>query len=120
MSRVIKFRAWGKDGWIDSQFFIDAKDGKAFDSLVITPHSSYSPIMRAGEVTLMQFTGLFDKNGKEIYEGDVIEFMHSGKKVRALVEWIDNDAGFNSVQHNPLDNEIIGNIYENPELIKQP
>lgn len=71
------------------------------------------------ESSISQFSGLLDKNGKEIYEGDVIEFMRAGKKKRVVVEWDEYDAGFRYITQNPLDNEIIGNIYENPELLKE-
>ena len=67
---------------------------------------------------LMQFTGLLDKNGKDIYEGDILSFnsrppvgsvsFHSGSY------WVaDAVLGRASVQ-----GEVIGNIYENPELLK--
>lgn len=75
--------------------------------------------------TLGEYTGLKDKNSKEIYEGDVVAW-NTGEKF--VVRWfvphakflyryikkgygIDNDAGSHEV-------EIIGNIYENPELLK--
>jgi uncharacterized phage protein (TIGR01671 family) len=88
--------------------------------------------------TLMQYTGLKDKNGKEIYEGDIItrtkvngEFVHNTK-----VRWSDASAGFVVETLEPKEFEgelhtltyplngglsrigvIIGNIYENPELL---
>lgn len=72
------------------------------------------------EYDLMQFTGLLDKNGKEIYEGDIV-LICSFNDEKNLYEVIIKD-----IRHLPEEfygsnftwSEIIGNIYENPELIK--
>lgn len=78
-------------------------------------------------ITLMQSTGLKDKNGKEIFEGDIVDY--KGRK--ALVSWHGSYASFiyrfvdelqkRNAEWNPLylaymRCEVIGNIYENPEL----
>lgn len=79
------------------------------------------------EIKLMQSTGLKDKNGKEILEGDIVDY--KGRK--ALVSWHGSYASFiyrfvdelqkRNAEWNPLylaymRCEVIGNIYENPEL----
>ena len=86
---------------------------------------------------LMQFTGLKDKNGKEIYEGDILKFNLYYTIVRnGIVDISDNeDYGSNRISGFYLetyegryvhmdsyyldDTEVIGNIYENPELLKK-
>lgn len=74
---------------------------------------------------LMQYTGLKDKNGKEIYEGDIVSgwkdsHWHDGKdRVLKEVEWTDELAGFNIIQIEMRTCEVIGNIYENPELLEE-
>ena len=87
------------------------------------------------EIIIMQFTGLHDKHGVEIYEGDVLqeEYNIKGKIIKSrpqVVTWIDSDACFGLVPSNPYaytqlvqrDGEperrkIIGDIYNNPELV---
>ena len=85
---------------------------------------------------IMQFTGLKDKNGKEIYEGDILEHIvkhnpkQMGKTFRNTVEYfngnicgwrIRNKSFHFKLTENWLFNqepEVIGNIHENPELLK--
>ena len=79
-------------------------------------------------VKLMQFTGLKDKNGKEIYEGDICENgdwvpdAHAYSSWQEVVEWTEGDAGFRGIYPNGdgMECVVIGNIYENPELLVQP
>ena len=80
-------------------------------------------IERPEEYELMQFTGLHDKNGKEIYEGDVVEFENyrDGQQYYKARETIRFDLGMFHIYGEPLRNfqniEVIGNIYSNPELL---
>lgn len=81
-----------------------------------------------GRNTLMQYTGLQDKNGTDIYEGDIILIANKSYKEKATVEWSVRGAKWVLV-YNDLSvyelatwtetvYEVIGNIYENPELIE--
>ena len=70
----------------------------------------------------MQYTGLKDKNGNEIYEGDIYtSSMSKSREVKWKQEWDDCEcsyAGWSFNVINPKYIEIIGNIYETPELLK--
>lgn len=91
--------------------------------------------------TVGQFTGLYDKNGTEIYENDILQLKRDGKEYNPLlVVYSEVYAGFCMLSEDVLNNviykphrpvnpnwwdefkdeiEIIGNIYDNPELFKQ-
>jgi len=71
----------------------------------------------------MQFTGLKDKNGREIYEGDVVQYESDFRKITGAVGYDEASAAFKIAGNhftwfNPEAAEIIGNIYENPELLQ--
>ena len=68
----------------------------------------------------MQFTGLHDKNGKEIYEGDIIAFRNEKGEItlKGEIYWESRNAKFSDFSpKNQV--EVIGNIYENPELLEE-
>ena len=84
------------------------------------------------EAILMQSTGLFDKNGKEIFENDIVEWEHkdTGQLVRGIVKydtefgfWGMTDVRFNDLRAiGYLANQkvtVLGNIYQNPELVEE-
>lgn len=123
MSREIKFRAWNKiNKELESDPIIDGENGKMMAFSVLD--AQFARHYRDDEVEIMQYTGLKDKNGKEIYEGDIIKgwkdsHWHDGKdRVLKEVEWIDELGGFNIIQIEMRECEVIGNIYENPELLE--
>jgi hypothetical protein len=76
---------------------------------------------QSGRLVLMQSTGLADRNGKEIFEGDVVELFNEKRKIRwADGSWyfVDREGDGDHVFFFHRHMEVIGNIYENPELMK--
>jgi uncharacterized phage protein (TIGR01671 family) len=146
MKREIKFRAWAiaekkmcnittltdrgaflvgiepmADQFIDNGKFIveSCKEGRCLNN---------------GEFELMQFTGLLDRNGKEIYEGDIVTYsvwerFHESETIRRTkVKYQDNLCGFSPMAwHTQVEDEfynyeienieVIGNIYESPNIL---
>ena len=117
--REIKFRAWDKENekmMKVSSLHLENKE------LSVKENGTFH-LFRMQD--LMQYTGLKDKNGKEIYEGDIY---HVGdKNIRYLVVWF--DSGFEGKQLRSTsyaglkswakDIEILGNIYENKNLLEE-
>jgi uncharacterized phage protein (TIGR01671 family) len=75
------------------------------------------------DAKLMQYTGLKDKNGKEIYEGDVVVCQHFNasevKYDNIYAQFMAEDISFYDAEmtYEDIEWEVIGNIYENPELL---
>lgn len=127
--REIKFRAWHNVDWV---MYYNHSVCLTIDGVVT--YLDKSGIWQEDEdksiITLMQFTGLKDKNGKEIYEGDIISYdQHytTDKLINLKVEWDNNncfyrgyygkDTGHSLNNFASKHYEVIGNIYETPELI---
>lgn len=124
--RTIKFRGRSNNLW-------------AYGNLYIIEHEEYGDsayIIEASSTTMVdistigQFTGLHDKNGKEIYEGDIVRYSLDDRKdigyigfhalsasFRVIAEHTDFGIGNRGELHE-LNLEVIGNIYDNPELLK--
>ena len=115
--REIKFRAWDKEQKRMFDVYGINTDHIAEDSY----DSSDNSIHPRKTCILMQYTGLKDRNGKEIYEGDIILFsLNTGEKVKDTIVF--EMGGFRTDKRNfPLtfywSIEVIGNIYENKELL---
>jgi len=120
--REIKFRAWVNNSEMITDFIVYR--GKA-------SINEYGDIIRLGDSILMQYTGLKDKNGVEIYEGDIIKLKNEWSDTcwNTLVRF--NNGGFmvdvEEVDYNItcigfLDDdtivEVIGNIHEHKHLLK--
>ncbi|AIQ01382.1 TPA: hypothetical protein VPF83_000471 [Streptococcus pyogenes] len=121
-----KFRAWDKS----NKKMCDVKALSAFNGGEVTikrdgENASYVvPIER---VILMQSTGLFDKNGVEIFDGDIVKLQYTIASDFELFEvrqfrggmWrIDNRRRGSDLWLRNEDCEVIGNIYQNSDLIE--
>lgn len=134
--REIKFRAWDDscNRMFNTVTSIEFGNNAAFIAVYgQTPffwramhnedHKTELHQANGDDTFLMQYTGLKDKNGGEIYEGDVVRYGGLEYKVEYddasfnLIGELDSHTlGFVTLQHC----EVIGNIYENPELLKEP
>lgn len=121
---IPKYRMWNK---ITSR--LHGVDGLYFDSEEVQYKDEVGVLrfIKFENTILMQSTGLHDKNGKEIFEGDIL-FGHAGEDFWEIVEfdieegkWIRKDIWYNSkldLSEYNESMEIVGNIYENPELLE--
>ncbi|HIS17505.1 MAG TPA: hypothetical protein IAC02_02705 [Candidatus Coprovivens excrementavium] len=127
-----KFRVWNEktESFIDyGDLMLDLKNGKVYSGDVGIPEYT---IDVTNQVILMQYTGCRDKNGIEIYEGDVIKDKYDKTW---LVQWYvgafvitnkipDSDgqtstySHFSNVSNHHFYFEVIGNMWENPELLE--
>ena len=127
--RELEFRAWDK---VEKKMLFNA------DPFALHVSGSNEPLLaethRNEDCIFEQYTGLKDKNGQKIYEGDIVTFMvecfdsstlgfDSEQWHTAVVEWNQDDACYSfmdggepfSVQ---FEAEVIGNIHEQPELLE--
>lgn len=146
--RELKFRVWIKD----EERYYDESDEESY---TIVPNGNVTYTSEAYEedgvfytdttnatnnVVVEQYTGLKDKNGKEIYEGDVVEQFvcgvknfkgkKCGRRTVWQVRWNEEECCFelhylsgslfgDSMMALGEEYEVIGNIHENPELLKE-
>lgn len=116
MNREIKFRAWNEvlEEMLNWNDFLDTNMKNTF----IAPEST--------GLILMQYTGLDDKNGKEIYEGDIVEITREGIYEKGIIIFkngcffIKSKETLLALYNCELNNykvKVIGNITDNPELL---
>ncbi|WP_291585882.1 YopX family protein [Bacteroides sp.] len=133
--RIIKFRGKSISGkrlgeWVHGAYLPDF-DGYTHRTLIVDCITGFSE--EVDPITIGQFTGLLDRNGKEIYEGDIVQLDYIttiGKhRIGLLFEvrwctqegcWVGWD-GFtgNTLQQTNKMFVVKGNIYDNPELINE-
>lgn len=122
--RPIKLRAWRKKTkqWIPLLNLSGINDyfNEEYLSLVCAYPDSF---------VVVQFTGLKDKNGKEIYEEDIVSFETTEGRMTAIVKWVNDLSAYylmyekgkpdllHSIGNDVL--EVIGNIYESPDPLKK-
>ena len=137
--RAIKFRAWYKG----CQFPLDLQnledyekpqmiynvqklyDGSGADlNGILGGYSAFGSLVNNEDFVIQQFTGLTDKNDKEIYEGDICNTRdgdlltcYDYNSFIYMVLFSEEHSGVNGYSQKEL--EVIGNIYENPELLKK-
>lgn len=113
MKRQIKFRAW--DSY--EQVMLSFDELKVLDS----EGTSYFDVLSGNyqDLTPMQFTGLTDAEDVEIYEGDILT--HPEFRTNVVVEWKRGAwhlSGWDVIKTDVSPGKVLGNVYQNPELIK--
>nr|WP_295678836.1 YopX family protein [uncultured Lachnoclostridium sp.] len=136
--REIKFRAWDdKDKIMYSDKSLDLVIHFDGELNSIDPETGeIAGTHYTKELSIMQYTGLKDKNGVEIYEGDILEWRYKNMLtgveviVRYTVHYSEPSACFKTKEHGSVNDTLLmltlskdvyvaGNIYENPKLVTE-
>lgn len=123
---IPKFRAYDKRFSEFVEDFFVSEDGKIYKKTKDTGYGFAISRETSDKIILMQSTGLKDKNGKEIFEGDIVgskDGLLNGVVLYRpdLAMWTVDLIRYNNFErlcNVASSREIIGNIYENPELLK--
>lgn len=119
--REIKFRAWDYESerWVYGYYTKLVEGIRKYDAIVSEDGGSLVRYYIDDIKTLGQYTGLKDLNGKEIYGGDIVRAIEKSgvwlSEVRYVVDCF--CAGLHTIS-SYKDIKVIGNIYENPELLE--
>ena len=128
MQDRFKFKFWDKT--IKKMRYGDIQLAFNGQPFVLEDSSKGLTVVDIDDIEILQCTGLKDKDGKLIYEGDIIYKKgtknYKGEKMYSKVVWsqmyaefnISDDNGIHQMPNNSNNIEIIGNIYENPELLE--
>ena len=123
-----KFRAWTEEGKVMYYDVYPFKD----DTLLLSYDEIAFDEVPASDFIVMQSTGLKDKNGSEIFEGDIVKYEAGCNTVTEEVAYDKNFAGFGVRDADTdiiftflqladvvdlISLEVVGNIYQNPELL---
>lgn len=129
--REIKFRGFTTDCIDNEWVYGDLIHYDTDETYIIPQNDRYWDISdyenRVDETTVGQFTGLKDKNGKEIYEGDILELPKGSKryvewddtyKLFVLVDSVGKKVSMSIINWSTENTKVIGNIFENKELLE--
>ena len=117
-----KYKKTGK--WAFGLYFIDVVEDGDRDRFIkvhyiMTPYGDHYQQIEVDPESVSEYTGLLDKNGVKIFEGDIV--MYKGMALQ--VRWDIEKAGFfigddKYWMMNGMDIEVIGNIHDNPEMLR--
>lgn len=130
--RDIKFRGKRLDNgeWIKGNSIVRVGDGFFicdWTGVAIKKSEFYNLFTEVAPATVGQYTGLKDKNGREIYEGDIIGGSNGSINgwewpFKSEIKWNDEECGFNTPIWGHMDSthyyNVLGNIHDNPDLLK--